>query len=944
MRDEVRVNKLYRTLGFALLILTVLVMVFYVYGQFFKRQKINVMTDCKELDIDWYWNHDGRIETFRLPLNLDAEPGEKVVIWGTLPDDLEDKMFLFMCYGRDFKVEIDGDVRFQYNHENNWAPGRIAKSIWWSVPVNYSDRGKEIRIIKDEEGMLNGKNYAMYYGYSAALYSMLLKKCGLTFVLACIMVAISLVIMVTGIFMKPVIYNAMQFVYLGFSTLMTALWFIFDSDFYQYIFNNYYIEGVVGYMVTTLLPFPFILFINSVQNNRYKLIHSVSLFLCIVNTVVFAFLHFLDIAYYGKTIVALDLIVAVVAMTVFITVFIDIYSHQIERYRFVGIGLAGFVICGISEIVLVNTVEDRIDGVFLMGGMYFLLAMSVIHFFSEVNRIHKEREEAKHASDMKSNFLANMSHEIRTPINSIIGMNEMILREAGDPVIEGYAEYIAGSSKILLGLVNDVLDFSKIESGKIDIECEPYKTAGLLCDMAELLQESAGRKNIEAIVDVDTAIPAVLDGDEIHVRQIIVNILSNAVKYTPEGSVSLICSCTKPDSERNVTLEVTVKDTGIGIKPENIDKLFESFTRVDMTHNRDIEGTGLGLAIVKTLVDKMGGKITVESEYGVGTSIKVVIPQKLVSSAPIGPEWRLDNSHRTMGSHYRVSFMAPEGRILVVDDNQSNLLIIKQLLKRTKLRIDLSKSGKDALARCNETKFDLILLDHMMPEMDGLETFKILRGDSEGLNYETPVVILTANALVGSREEYLNLGFDDYLSKPVDAKLLEEMVGRYIPNEKKLSEKQILEAEERDLADDNAKEASETNVAVDKVADKVAEDKTADGLEKIDGLDYATLSAVFGGDKGFISEVMLKVAEESLDKLEVMKECSASEDYAGYAVAAHGIKGMMASICYKPLQMHAKEHEFAAKEGRSEYIKEDMDLFVAECSEFCNKIRDILKD
>ena len=550
--------------------------------------------------------------------------------------------------------------------------------------------------------------------------------------------------------------------------------------------------------------------------------------------------------------------------------------------------------------------------------------------------LHMEEE----ANKMKSAFLANMSHEIRTPINAIIGMGTMITRESKEQSTKRYARDIRNASKTLLALINDILDFSKIESGNLELVMGEYDLGVLVNDLVNMIQPKADDKKLDFIVNVDENIPKMLYGDDVRIEQIIINILNNAVKYTHQGSVTFNMGYEKV-SEDQIELKVSITDTGIGIKEEDIEKLFSPYQRFDEQRNKKVEGTGLGMSITKSLLEKMNSVLNVTSVYGKGSTFAFTILQSVCGEGVIG-NFKENNDFGDRESEIE-KFHAKEAIILVVDDVEMNLIVAKNLLKRIQVQIDTASSGTEAIEMAKNRKYDIIFMDAMMPGLSGEESMQRIRQECK-INWETPIIVLTANAIKGAREEYIEAGFDDYLSKPVDAKLLEEMVGRYIPNEKKLSEKQILEAEERDLADDNAKEASETNVAVDKVADKVAEDKTADGLEKIDGLDYATLSAVFGGDKGFISEVMLKVAEESLDKLEVMKECSASEDYAGYAVAAHGIKGMMASICYKPLQMHAKEHEFAAKEGRSEYIKEDMDLFVAECSEFCNKIRDILKD
>lgn len=389
----------------------------------------------------------------------------------------------------------------------------------------------------------------------------------------------------------------------------------------------------------------------------------------------------------------------------------------------------------------------------------------------------RSQQEAEAANMAKSSFLANMSHEIRTPINAILGMNEMILREEKDPAIRGYAGNIQASGNSLLSIVSDVLDISKIESGKLEIIPVDYEVNSLISDCCNMAAGRAKAKELELLVECADNVPMKLCGDETHIRQIIMNLLTNAVKYTEKGTVKLIVSGRFTDG--GFVLKVDVSDTGIGIAEENLPQLFTQFQRFDLQRNRNIEGTGLGLSIVKRLCNLMSGTITARSVLGSGSTFTVELPQKVVDSTPCGG---VNLNYSAGAEHeYHHSFEAPEAKILAVDDLPVNLLVIANLLKETRIKIDTAGSGRECLDKCSQQKYDLILMDHMMPEMDGVLTFEKLHGDKSSPNFETPVIMLTANTLAGMREQYMDVGFADYVSKPVRGAKLEEAIRRNLP-------------------------------------------------------------------------------------------------------------------------------------------------------------------
>ncbi|MCR5674730.1 MAG: DegV family EDD domain-containing protein [Lachnospiraceae bacterium] len=394
----------------------------------------------------------------------------------------------------------------------------------------------------------------------------------------------------------------------------------------------------------------------------------------------------------------------------------------------------------------------------------------------------EQKQEITELNQAQSRFFSSMSHEIRTPINTIIGLNEMILREdVSDEVAENAAN-IRSAGRMLLHLVNDILDMSKIESGEMEIVPVEYDVGDMLSDIVGMVWLSAREKGLEFHVDVDPALPARLIGDEVRIRQIVINVLNNAIKYTREGSVNCSIQFARGEDKR-IRVIYTVSDTGQGIKKENIPYLFTAFKRVDVEKNRYIEGTGLGLSIVKEFVDLMGGSVKVNSVWMQGSTFVIELPQEVGSEQQIGEinmESRHAMNHR---SNYRRSFEAPRARILAVDDNTANLMVVTKLLRDTLVRIDTAQSGAEALQMTLTTHYDLIFMDHMMPEMDGIECLHAIRSQAGGVCRDTRVIALTANAGSGNQELYARESFDGYLVKPVNSEELEETVMRMLPQD-----------------------------------------------------------------------------------------------------------------------------------------------------------------
>ncbi len=559
--------------------------------------------------------------------------------------------------------------------------------------------------------------------------------------------------------------------------------------------------------------------------------------------------------------------------------------------------------------IVINKVDsqellDAVSGVKAdyIKGQYFSEAVSKNEFIAilratELARMEERR--ARAANEAKSNFLANMSHEIRTPINAVLGMNEVILRECKDEKILEYSRNIEGAGRTLLSLINDILDFSKIEAGSMEINEVDYDLSSVLNDVYNMVRIKAEQKSLDLYFQIAEDLPDKLFGDEMRIRQIMVNILNNAVKYTNEGSVSLSMSGSREFGDR-IILKIDVTDTGTGIKEEDKASLFEKFKRLDIDKNKTVEGSGLGLAITSSLIDLMGGSIMVESEYGHGSTFTVMLPQRIVDDAPIGNfKSRISGAGKEI-KEYKEKLTAPDALILVVDDTPMNHVVITELLKPTKVKVESARSGQECIEKQHEKKYDLIFLDYRMPGLDGIETLDEIKKDSESPNKNTPVIVLTANAISGAKENFIREGFDDYLSKPVESDKLEEALIRYLPKNKV-----ILTASAEDG------DGEESAASIEEAP------KWMDSLEKIDAKEGLKNC---GNIDSYIS--ILKVYYESAAMTESnIVTAFNDENWKDYTSYVHSLKSTSRTIGAKELSAFAAEMEAAGNENDIEKIK-----------------------
>lgn len=534
-----------------------------------------------------------------------------------------------------------------------------------------------------------------------------------------------------------------------------------------------------------------------------------------------------------------------------------------------------------------ETFMNRFPVLYLCGLLLSSIAMVQYHVSTlrqtdYEKQLEEALEKAKSADHAKSMFLAQMSHEIRTPINGVLGMNEMILRETDNKDIYEYAVNIKSAGKTLLSLINSILDFSKIEDGKMELVPAEYDTVSFINSLEVAISPRAESKGLEFRINIDETLPAVLYGDDVRLYQVIMNLLTNAVKYTEEGSITLTIKVTEKSSDM-AKIFVSVKDTGIGIKDEDINRLFVSFERLEEVKNRHIEGTGLGMSIVTKLLQMMNSRLQIESTYRKGSEFSFEIYQKIIDESPIGIYTKqLAQTGEIL--HETSSFLAPKARILVVDDNNLNLKVAKGLLKFHDIVPDLATSGMETIMKMRTSTYDIVFLDHMMPKMDGIETITKLKEENL-IPKETTMIALTANAVIGAKEMYLSSGFDDYLSKPIDTNELRNKLIKYLPQN----------------------ETESTTFDLEKLK--------ACSLDTDTGLKYCA------NDWNFYNEILLDYIISYDAKSGTLENYFESQNWKDYAITVHSVKSNSKTIGSENLASRALDLEMAANENRTEFIK-----------------------
>lgn len=586
-----------------------------------------------------------------------------------------------------------------------------------------------------------------------------------------------------------------------------------------------------------------------------------------------------------------------------------VFSFEGESQRFDALCKINNCFCNIS----VSKIRDKYKDI--IGYIIMVKDLSERHLAME--RLREAKLEAEKANQAKSIFLANVSHEIRTPMNAIMGFSELALKTDLNSQAQEYVTDIKNSSRSLLAIINDILDISKLEAGKMELQCENYHSAELFRDIYLIIEGQAAKKGLDFTIDVAPDFPKELYGDMVRIRGILINLLSNSVKYTQKGSFSLHVRLLKK-KENIARIEYTVTDTGIGIHPDEIPLLFESFAQFDQKKNQGIEGTGLGLSIVKGFVDLMSGSITVSSTYGEGSCFTVVLPQTIVDESPIEPLSLKSASSKDEFSLGQLRIA--NTKVLIVDDNSINLKVAESSMKYYGLSVDTASGGKESIDLCSTHLYDIVFMDQMMPEMDGTEAMKHIRAlhSHYAAGGKGKIIVLTANAISGVRDQLIQAGFDEYLEKPINFNQFERLMKKFLPADR-------MEFTETSISTDSSQE-------IDALAKLLPSVDTILGLSYCNGQLFQYLS------------VLSLLYEKGLNQMNQLQHQWEAEDFARYQVTIHALKGQFLNIGAKELSSIAKELEQAAKSGDSAFIKEKTPAFLSEFTQLLEDLKAVIKN
>lgn len=844
-----------------------------------------------------------------------AKAYEKITLKMSLPVLEEENLFMATFSNKqEMWIYIDGALREHYNDEAYRVIGNYTASNYILIPLTGNDSGKELKIeyysvVNSHAGMFG----VPVIGTKADLMLWIMCQNRAQVISAILLTAVGVIFIIFGISIKYSQRNDKGLCELGIFSILISMWIFCQSSMRAFYFTHMNSADVMILITQMLIPAPLLMYFNSLMKCYYQKYYNIAVSVVIINFVGSLIIELTGISTLVEILISTHIIILATGAFCFITVLMYSRKEKMSAASSVIIGVIGFVVTTLLEdlnIFFFNTfaVGDYIG----FGIMFFLIMLGYAALRGMVVQ-EQEYQDALRANSVKSVFLANMSHEIRTPINTIMGMGEMILRENKDKQIENYAVNIQKAGKTLLTIINDILDFTKMESGKMEIIPRRYDFGALLNDVINSVTVKIEEKNLSLEYEVEESLPSILYGDEVRIKQAITNVLTNAVKYTKYGKVTLTVSAIRLSLEE-LRIYIKVADTGIGIKAEDQQRMFDSFVRLDENKNKSIEGTGLGMAITKQIVEMMQGEITVESEYGNGSTFSISFVQKVLDDTPLGgvENWRRTSIRRFYNSIER--YQAKDVRLLVVDDNEMNLEVIKGFLKDTGAQIDTADSGIVCLELFETNKYDLILLDHMMPQMDGVETLKRLQVMMAQRALKVPVVALTANAISGAREEYLRCGFSDYIAKPVEYKTLVEVLERFIPGK-------FIKHEQQKTKQDESVEFLEKNGIHMKSAIKYA----GDDVEQ-----YLRLLQMFVADKAF-------------EKRKNIYEAFRKQMWNDYLVYVHGLKNSARTIGADQLADIAFEHERNSKEGNIIYITEHYEELMYEWNKSIEVVKEYLQ-
>lgn len=889
--------------------------------------------NCRSFNQGWILS--GEDTSVTIPGRLEGNT-DVVQIENIIPEDIGSRTaILIKGLHQDIVVRIDDTVVGSLDNSSTRRFGRHTPSGYLLIPLSEDTAGKRIEIQysalePETAGQLNDIRIGTETGLLFWMLSSYLKNV----IFAMLLLYTGIVIIAFGLVLRFAFHeNAnVNITYLGTTAACIAIWMLGESRLKQFYYGDLAVGEMILWEALFFAPIPMLFYIDRLQDRRYSKQYIIGSITALMLNITLMILELTNVLDFYEMHLAGWIVILGCAILILTTITID-WVKGFRQWKLLA-GIAVLMICTVLQMWgYEHSATGIVSNNYVSLGLILFIIIMGISAVTSMLRQKQEQILAIKADETKMDFLANMSHEIRTPINAIRGFDEMILREAEDEEILEYASNIKKASDSLLYLVNDILDTTKVESGKVEIINDEYKTSNMLSDVINMTYIKAQEKGLSFDIFIGKDIPRKLYGDEMRVKQILTNVLNNAVKYTETGSVTLSVSFDALEGNHG-RLRISVADTGIGIKEQDISRITESFQRFDIQRNRSIEGTGLGMSIVASLLEVMGGTLKIYSTYGEGSDFRITIPQEVRDATPIG-NYQSDyrKGLRTQSS-YRVMFTAPQAKVLFVDDNFMNLSVAKGLLKRTKLQIDTADSGASCLELTRTKKYDLIFMDHLMPEMDGVETLRRLRREVGNPNRYTGVVALTANAVQGAKEFYMKEGFHEYLTKPIEGEKLEEVLLRLLPQEYIISAEEETGAVLDRLKEDAMEDVVEGDEAVS--VETCMKELTAlleqAHIHLADGYRFA------GRSMGQFHWMIMLFVESFRGKYGRLSELYERQDIEGYTIEVHALKSNAKGIGANQLYQLAWEHEQQSRNGNWSYVQEHWEELCQEWSCVVNGI------
>ena len=900
---------------------------------------------------------DGSRHEIELPYYEDSKADEWIAIENKIPKEFYGKSLSFLTADKNVRIFADGKVIYEFGVNNvrsfGVAPGSITNII--DIPSDLP------------EGKIRIELQSPFDNYAASIDDIrvadrdilvldLLNHNVIDFCCAFLILLAGNTFMLLALVQKRFNQGTDGLEYLVAYCFLAFVYYCIETKAMSLFYANQALYSAVVFLILMELPVFFIAYYaKGFLAEKSRQFKGLMLLAC-VNVVVqlglqlSGIMDFMHMAVFSHGIQFLTICITIVNI-------FSLLKRQQNAHRLLEfVAVCSMGIGALLDIIRSYTLKtEHLPKLSRYGTTMFCLCMLAAHMNQilrryaaslkenaqllkqEVEIIEKKNEElqiaekeANAANMAKSEFLARMSHEIRTPINAVMGMDELILRETKDDSIREYAKDIQGAAQVLLGLVNEILDLSKIESGKMVLDSTEYDVSSMLHDIINMIAVRAKAKNLEFNIQIANDLPSVLFGDDTKLRQIFINLLSNAVKYTHKGSITLRVSGEAVGEM--LRMHVSVQDTGIGIRKEDMPKLFEAFERIEEKRNRSIEGTGLGMNITILLLDMMGSKLDVESEYGKGSTFSFTVEQRIIHNTPIG-DFEAQYRKKMEQKKEEKRLYAPGRKILVVDDNEMNRKVFSALLKESGIQVTEAEGGHVGLSLASQNTYDLIFLDHMMPEMDGVETLHALRELVNNPNDKTPIIALTANAIVGAREFYKREGFDGYLSKPILMKDLAKIICENISGAKMVA-KEEEPAQGEKIAEKHEKEIEQSSI-----------------LAPVEDFDWEVALRHCMNEK-VLQTILRKFCHNIPKEIDTLTEMLHAIEVSGadneeavdaYRIHIHGLKSSLATIGNLRLSEIAKELEMAAKESDTEVIKQHNPVFCKEleaCGERLSMIMD----